>query len=332
MVLAEPKGMKLRPLAGSLLCAAILATMLPSPAAGQPPFNPWLDRRVLNMAHQGGELEAPSDTMYAFKTAVRKGAEVLELDVHATADGELVVLHDSTVDRTTGGTGVVDEMSIEQIKALDAAYWFVRGCGTCRDRLEPEYRFRGIATGARALPNKLKNFSPDDFKIPTLREVLETFPTTMINIEIKATAPDTAPYEYRVASILEEFGRTDDVLVVSFLDHAIEAFKVYAPTVHTATATVETAMFWASTQDQLPGLANERYRALQVPITEAGVTVVNQDFVNDAHSSGLAVHVWTINDRATMEWLIDIGVDGIMTDKPRLLEKVLGEKAVRFAG
>ncbi len=323
--------MNLRPFVGVLLSAGLLATAVP-PAGAQPPFNPWLGRRVLNMAHQGGELEAPSDTMYAFKTAVAKGAEVIELDVHAAADGELVVLHDATVDRTTDGTGSVDEMTTEQIKALDAAHWFVRGCGTCRDRLEPEYQFRGFATGTLPLPNKLKSFSPNDFKIPTLREVLETFPDVMINVEIKASAPETAPYEYRVASILEEFGRTDDVIVVSFLDHAIEAFKIYAPTVHTATATVETALFWATTQDQLSGLANERYRALQVPISQNDVPVVSRDFVNDAHASGLAVHVWTINDRATMEWLIDIGVDGIMTDKPRLLERVLGEKAVRFAG
>ena len=97
-----------------------------SPVAAAPPTqssslaepNPWLDRRVLNMAHQGGEIEAPSDTMFAFKTALDKGADVLEMDVHATADGEIVVLHDATVDRTTNGTGRVDQLTLEQIRQL----------------------------------------------------------------------------------------------------------------------------------------------------------------------------------------------------------------------
>src|ERR687891_2110449 len=95
----------------------LLAGPVGSASAQIPPGNPWLDRRVLNIAHQGGEIEAPSNTLFAFKTAIDKGADVLELDVHATADGELVVLHDTTVDRTTNGTGRVDRLTLEQIRA-----------------------------------------------------------------------------------------------------------------------------------------------------------------------------------------------------------------------
>src|SRR5918999_3789878 len=153
--------------------------------------NPWLERRVLNMAHQGGEIEAPSNTLFAFKTAKEKGADVLELDVHATADRELVVIHDATVDRTTNGTGRIDSMTLEQVKALDAAYWFVPDCGTCHGRPNDAYAYRGFATGARPMTRQLAEFGPGDFKIPTLREVLEAFPRDFINIEIKATAPET---------------------------------------------------------------------------------------------------------------------------------------------
>lgn len=280
---------------------------------------------MLNIAHQGGEIEAPSNTMYAFRTALAKGSDVLELDVHATADGEIVVLHDATVDRTTNGSGRVDAMTLEEIQALDAAHWFVPDIGTTHDRDEADYTLRGIATDENDPP---EGFTASDFRIPTLREVLETFPDVYINIEIKNTAPDTTPYERTLAALLAEHDRTDDVIVVSFLDHAVELFNAFAPDISTATATGETALFWASTQEVLPGAPNSRYHALQVPMVFEGVTVVTEDFVADAHANDLAVHVWTINTRAEMEFLLDIGVDGIMTDRPTLLEQVLAERGL----
>ncbi|MGH2739053.1 MAG: glycerophosphodiester phosphodiesterase [Actinomycetota bacterium] len=285
--------------------------------------NPWLDRRVLNMAHQGGEIEAPSDTMFAFKTAAAKGADVLELDVHATSDREIVVLHDATVDRTTDGSGAVDEMTLEEIQKLDAAHWFVPGCGTCLDEPKSAYAYRGFATGKRPIPKRLGEFAPSDFTIPTLREVFETFPDMLINVEIKATAPETMPYEQELAALLAEFNRTTDTIVVSFMDQSIELFKIFAPDVHTATATVETALFYVSTQGPLPGAPNPRYVALQVPIEFMGITVVTPEFIESAHANDLAVHVWTIDDRRTMKRLIRWGVDGIMTNRPTLLERIL---------
>ncbi|MBA3583573.1 MAG: glycerophosphodiester phosphodiesterase [Gemmatimonadetes bacterium] len=316
------------------LCVLAFAAGLATPAVASAGLlavdNPWLERRVLNIAHQGGEVEAPSNTLYALKTAKEKGSDVLEIDVHAAAGGELVVIHDATVNRTTNGAGRVDTLTVEQIKQLDAANWFVPGCGTCRSRPAGEYELRGLATGDRAIPEDLARFEPNDFRIPTLREVLKEFPRELINIEIKATAPDTAAYEETLAKLLREFGRSRDTIVVSFLDHAVERFKLFAPQVHTATATVQTALFWASAQGPLPGAPNPRYQALQVPIQLNGIPVVTREFVERAHANGLAVHVWTINDRTEMEWLVGIGVDGIMTDRPTLLEDVLGQLKVRY--
>lgn len=312
----------------------ILASAWLVPAAGTATArnagSVWTERRVLNIAHQGGEIEAPSNTLYAFKTAKDKGADVLELDVHATADRELVVIHDATVDRTTNGEGRVDSMTLKEIKELDAAHWFVPGCGTCHGKKERDYAYRGIATGDKRYRGDPHRFGANDFTIPTLREVLETFPNDLINIEIKVTAPDTQPYEQELAELLAEFDRGDDTIVVSFLDHAVEAFKVHSSEVSTATGTGQTGFFWASSQGPAPGLPNPRYQALQVPIVFEGLTVVTEDFVADAHANDLAVHVWTINDRETMAWLIDIGVDGIMTDRPTLLEDVLEKRGVRF--
>lgn len=307
----------------ALLIGALLA---PVSAAAETAGNPWLQRRVLHIAHQGGEIEAPSNTLFAFKTALSKGADVLELDVHATKDGELVVLHDATVDRTTGGTGRVDAMTLEQLKAQDAAYWFVPDCGTCHDRPEADYAYRGYATGERRIPRKLGRFTPNDFRIPTLREVLQTFPGQYLNIEIKATLPDTTPYEDKLAALLAEFGRGDDTIVVSFHDLAVELFKRHSAEVSTAPGMGELALFWASAQGPAPGIPLPGHHALQVPVTYEGLQVVTPEFVTKAHANGLAVHVWTINERAEMEWLIDLGVDGIMTDRPTVLAEVLAER------
>jgi glycerophosphoryl diester phosphodiesterase len=292
----EVSVMVRRPL---LLVAAVAMSSAPPAAADESSGNPWLARRILNIAHQGGEIEAPSNTLFAFKTAVEKGADVLELDVHATADRELVVIHDATVDRTTDGHGRIDAMTLEQVKALDAAHWFVPGCGTCHGMAPSRSPYRGFATGDRPIPARLARFEPNDFRIPTLREVLEAFPEALINIEIKATAPETAPYEEELAAMLHEFGRTTDTIVVSFMDHAVERFKLFAPEVSTAPGTGQTGSFWASSRGPLPGTPNPRYHALQVPVEFNGLRVVTEDFVSDAHANGFAVHVWTINDRPT---------------------------------
>jgi glycerophosphoryl diester phosphodiesterase len=309
--------------------AVLVLTLAPSGGDAALVDNPWLERRVWNIAHQGGENEAPSDTMFAFKTALAKGVDMLELDVHATADGEIVVLHDATVDRTTNGSGSVDELTLAQIQAFDAAHWFVPEKGTTHSAGEGEYVYRGVATGAAAPPS---GFSASDFRIPTLREALETFPGVPTNIEIKNYFPNTAPYEKTLADLLREFGRSDDVIVVSFFDHAMELFKLWAPEIDTATATVEAAIFHTSARGALPGLPNPRYVALQVPmifdtIPGVPVEVVTADFVANAHANGLAVHVWTINDVPTMCALIEMGVDGIMNDFPTLMEQVLADPA-----
>lgn len=321
-------------LQAGLLLAAII--VIPASAGAAPVTssathntNPWLNRRVLNIAHQGGEIEAPSDTLFALKTAQEKGADVLELDVHATADGEIVALHDATVDRTTDGAGRVDQMTLDQIKSLDAAYWFVPGCGTCHGRPDADYIYRGLATGERSVPPELNGFEPNDFKIPTLREVLQQFPNEFINIEIKSTVPDTTPYETKVAALLNEFGRNTDTIVASFNDTAMALFKLHPTAVSTSPGRLTTGLFWASSQGSLPGIPLPGYQALQVPVAYEGLTIVTPSFVTKAHNNGLAIHVWTIDDRAEMERLIDMGVDGIMTNRPTLLKQVLNEKGRR---
>ena len=275
--------------------------------------NPWLERRILNYAHQGGAREGPSSTMHAMRRAVDAGAHAIELDVHATADRRLVVCHDATVDRTTDGSGRIAGLRWDELQRLDNAYWWAPDRVVDHEAGDEEHVLRGRA--------------PDDadLRIPLLREVLEAFPAVFLNLDIKETAPDVEPYEALLADLLREFGRTDDVIVASFSDAAVGAFAAAAPEISTAAATNATAAFYfAAVQGDTPPPAG--FHALQVPPAFGGVPVVDDRFVTAAHDAGVAVHVWTIDEAADMTPLLDLGVDGIMTDRPTVLAQVLAER------
>jgi glycerophosphoryl diester phosphodiesterase len=283
--------------------------------------NPWLARRILNISHRGGALEFPENTLYAYAKSLEAGSHMIEADVYQTADGELVVIHDASVDRTTEGSGGVSSMTLAQLKALDAAYCFRPNQGSSCNASLPDSAFplRGIATGAVPPP---PGFTENDFRIPTLRELLARFPDTLINLELKPDPQGAGSYEGKMAALLAEFGRAEDVIVASFLDSASAVFKAQAPLVSTSVPTVQVAASIATGQGPSPGIT-VGHEAFQVPINFSGIPVTDRAFVEDAHAQGLAVHVWTINDCNTMVDLLDMGVDGIMTDRPSLLNELL---------
>ena len=278
--------------------------------------NPWLDRRVLNYAHQGGAKEAPSSTLFAMRNAVAAGAEALELDVHMTSDRVLVVCHDATVDRTTEGRGAIATMTLAEVQALDNAYWWVPGSVVDHEAADDAYIHRGKAT------------DDPSFAIPTLVEVLEAFPDTILNLDIKQTAPAVPAYEAELARVLMEHGRIDKVIVASFNDASTEEFGNHAPQIATSYGTNGTAEFYRAVQagDAPP---ESRHVALQVPRTFGDTVIVDERFVAAAHDAEVAVHVWTIDDDDEMALLLDLGVDGIMTDRPSALEGVMKAKGVR---
>jgi glycerophosphoryl diester phosphodiesterase len=297
--------------------AAALALLAVAAPAASAAGNPWLEERFLNFAHQGGEDELPSNTMYAFKTAVKAGADALELDVGYTQDGHLVVLHDNKVDRTTSGTGSVNDLTLEQVRRLDAAHWFVPGRNAVHDLPASSYPFRGVRTGERPAP---KGFTAEDFRVPTLDEVLRAFPRTPVNVEIKGRDG---------SELLNRSGRTD-VIVASFNQKAIDRFHAAAPRIGVAPGIDGMASFLLSNGSPGPGVV-----AFQVPITfKFGgqlLTITSPDTVRRAHESGYAVHVWLSNDtedRATYERLLDMCVDGIMAAAPIALERVLVDRNV----
>ena len=302
----------------ALAASCLLAGALGPVAAGASDTN-WLGLRHLNIAHQGGENEAPSNTMYAYERALRMGADMLEVDIHTSSDGKLVVLHDATVDRTTNGSGRVYDKSLREIQALDAGYNVVPGEGTESDRPAVSYPFRGVRTGKKQPP---PGFRPRDFRIPTLGEVMKAYPGVPINIEIKGAADQDVDSFLRNAEILAGFlnklGRTRGIIVASFNDAALSRFHQLAPDIDLAPAVAGVAAY--KFFDVAPP---EGTRAFQVPTEFGGVTVVDEAFVERAHSDGYAVHVWTINEPAEMRQLLGWEADGIMTAEPMRLEQVL---------
>lgn len=279
---------------------ALIASKRPAHA-----YERYLQAGVSVLAHAGGALLWPDNTMLAFSNAAAMGADVLELDVHRVADGEFVVIHDDTVDRTTDGSGAVAGASMVDLRRLDAGYrWTSAGPSSATDGEFP-YRGQGVT-------------------LPTLREVLGAFPDTAVNIEIKQNDPDVAA---ALCAQVRELGATERVMVGSFHGGALAEFRRACPEVATSASQNEVIVFLLLEKLRLTAVLSPQYDALQVPVSQYGVPIVTQHFVDAASSRGLDVHVWTINDEADMRDLVRLGVHGLITDRPDRALRVLGRPA-----
>lgn len=230
------------------------------------------------IGHRGASGDYPENTVVAFRRALDAGAEALELDVRLSADGVPVVIHDDTVERTTDGVGVVATATLASLRELDA------GGGE---------------------------------RIPTLAEVLETFPTTPLIVEIKAI-----PAGKPVAELLERHGAADRVVVGAF-EHS--ALRPFSPSrFHRSASRRETARFWVRTRVGLGGKKGVPYRAFTVPERHGRLRVVDRKFARAARGIGRPVHVWTVDEPAEARRLWALGVAGIITNYPARLRRAVG--------
>ena len=278
----------------------------------------WLSRRVIAFAHQGGSFEGPSSTIAAIEHALAAGANAIELDVHATIDRHLVVCHDETVDRTTNLHGEIARLTLAELNEMDNAYWWISGDVVSPGRAANEYLFRGRAPRDRR------------YAVATLEEVAVAFPGVLLNLDIKRTSPDVEPYEALLGEELRRLERTRSVIVASFHDDAIQRFRSFAPDVATSAATNETATFYFTSLAGAPVVPPAS--AFQVPATYGEIDVVTESFVSAAHDAGVAVHVWTINEVDEMARLVDLGVDGIVSDRPTPLAALLKKRGCAWDG
>jgi glycerophosphoryl diester phosphodiesterase len=264
---------------------------------------PVVAKRPLVMAHRGGAGLWPENTAHAFRQAAALGVDVLEMDLHGTSDGALVVIHDATVDRTTNGAGAVKALTLAELKKLDAGY-------------------RWTADGGRTFPFRGKGIT-----VPTLREVLEEFPSARLNIDIKQAQPSLVKTFCRT---LLESGATNRVTVASFNSNTLAEFRRECPKVKTSASMEEVFALSADLQAGRALAADKiRTRLVQVPERAFGQGWLTAELVAAAHRGGVEIHVWTVNDETAMRRLIALGVDGIMTDYPDKLLALLKQAAAQ---
>ncbi len=250
--------------------------------------------------HRGASGVAPENTLPSFAIAAALGATYLELDVRATRDGVLVVLHDARLERTTDGIGPIAALTWEQVSALDAGYHFTTD-GTW-------FPYRG-----------------QKVRVPTLESVLREFPDRLFNIEIKQEEP---PIVGAVVDLIERARTTDRVLLAAEQDSIMRAIRAaVGGRIATGISAGEVAAFMQRVvQDDWRGYVPPG-QALQIPPAFQGIDLVTSASVAAAHRFGLEVHVWTINDTADIERLLDLGVDGVMSDLPGLVKAALARRS-----
>ena len=237
----------------------------------------WYKGRTLVFGHRGAKAYAPMNTIPAFELAAEQGADGVELDVHRSKDGHVVIVHDFTVDETTDGSGTVTEMTLAQLKELDAGSWFGEG-------------FHGV-------------------RIPTLDEVFEAVgERLLINVEIKSNMQDTDGVEQVVADVIANYEMAQRVIVSSFNPLALQRFREIMP---------EVPIGWLYTEDSLKSTrAMMQALDLQYEAEHPHHEMIDLDYMSWARGRGYRVNTWTVNDPARAAELRDLGVDAIITDNP----------------
>lgn len=253
-----------------------------------------------NFAHRGASLRAPENTLEAFRLGAESGAGGLELDVHMTADGHIVVIHDDSMERTTDGRGLVRDMTLREVQSFDAGYRF----SPDGDVTYP-YRGRGV-------------------RVPELREILSEFPDLKLNIEIKEAQPGVEAVLLRTIAAA---GAERRVLVVSEALTVVDYFReLSGGGISTGASRREIEAFYRASRTYQEDSLHPSYDALQVPVRYQDVEVITPRFIEAAHNRGVRVDVWTIDDPTEMQRLLDLGVDVIMTNRPEVLREVLRER------
>jgi glycerophosphoryl diester phosphodiesterase len=272
--------------------------------------HPWIQRaraagRPLVFAHRGGAQLAPENTLAAFVRAHALGVDGFELDVRLSRDGEVMVIHDADVDRTTNGSGKVSAMTAAELRGLDAGA-----------------RFKGSSVEG-------------DTRIPLLRDVLAQFPGEMLIIELKGANPALPP---RAFEVVREAGALDRVCFGGFQRHMLIGVRrcgrrvtsdrlserpevPEVPVVCSSASREETRWSLYRSWVRMPWPWRP-YDAFQVPEVSRRTRVVSPEFVRAAHGRGLLVQVWTVNEETQMRRLLSWGVDGLISDRPDLALRV----------
>ena len=249
--------------------------------------------RPLIFAHRGGAMLRPENTLEAFDHGLSVGADGLELDVRLSGDGEVVVMHDATLDRTTNAAGPVSARLAAELARLDAGCRFGAAAGY-------PWRDRGLG-------------------VPRLLDVLERYPSSPMIVEMK---DDSAALAERTVETVRAAGAAGRVVLGSFLRVPMRRARAMAPDIPTSATREEVRR--ALRRSRIGWNARRRpYQVFQVPQARGWTRVLSPRFVRAAHGSGIVVQVWTVDDEHDMRRLLSWGVDAIITDRPDVAVRVV---------
>jgi len=242
--------------------------------------------------HRGASGEAPENTLVSFERALAQGVRYLEMDCHATSDGEIVIHHDDTLERMTDAEGLVRERTFAELQRIDAG-------------------FRFTPDGGRTFP-----FRGAGVRVPRLHEVLAAFPHARVNLEVKQADP---PIGEEVLRIIRRASAESRVLLAAENESVLAKLRALDAGTALGSSTDDVVQFVLAGAEGRLASFTPRGHALQVPTHALGRPLVTREFVEMAHDRGLVVHVWTINEPAEMRRLLALGVDGVMSDFPARL-------------
>lgn len=247
--------------------------------------------------HRGAAGLAPENTLPSFALGVALGADILELDVHGTRDGEIVVFHDPTLERTTDGSGELRTYSFAELCQLDAGYHFTR------DGRDFPYRGHGV-------------------RICRFEELLRQFPDVRCNVEVKQGEPAIAA---EVVSLLRRVGATERVLLAAEHDEIMKDIRRSGPEIATSFSALEVVEFMDHLRDGRLDAYHPAGCALQIPARFGEIELATPATIAAAHGLGLQMHIWTVNQPDEMAELLRLGVDGLISDLPGLARRVVQE-------
>jgi len=248
----------------------------------------------LVIAHRGASSIAPENTLVAFTKAIEFGAHIIELDVHQTKDSHLVVIHDGTVDRTTDGKGRVSDLTVAEVRTLDAGSWF-----------SPEFAGE---------------------KVPLLEEVFDTIPDSVsLLIEIKQGSDTYPGIEERVVRLVRSRNAAARVILKSFDDAVLNRLQMLAPEISRLKIIIMQIPVINVIIER--GLHVGNILEYDVQYLQVHWFGISKSFVEKAHRKGYKVFAWDVHDEKRMREMIKKGVDGIETDHPQVLRALVQQTA-----
>jgi len=254
------------------------------PPVDEIPF--YQDSGVLVIAHRGGRALVPGNTIEAAKNAVDIGSDIIEIDVHLTVDNALVVRHDTVIDTTTNGSGLIANMALSEIQRYDVGFH------------EIDYPDKAWKTSLR---------------VPSLKSLFTALPNQRYLIELK---PKTLPAADALCQLILEHKLQNQVLVGSFHSSVLQYFRRSCPSIPTSLGKSEITLLVLLERIKLGHLFNSPGYSIQVPINYGDFAILTPGLVKLAQNLNMHVDVWTVNDPVELKIVSNIGVDGIITDRP----------------